>query len=101
VKPRIAPIGSTDFHTLAPLGHCRTYLFVRDLTLPGAVDAIRSGRTVACDAHGRTYGDPALAAAVAERCADAASLPLTTGADRLAVACSLFGLAALIAVART
>jgi hypothetical protein len=101
VKPRIAPIGSTDFHTLAPLGHCRTYLFVRDLTVPGVVDAIRSGRTVACDAHGRTFGDPALAAAVAERCADAASLPLTTGADRFAVACSLFGLAVLIAVART
>jgi predicted metal-dependent phosphoesterase TrpH len=99
-KPAIAPIGSTDFHTLAPLGHCRTYLFVHDLKVAGVVDAIRSGRTVACDAHGRTYGDPALAAAVAGRCADAASLPLTSGADRAAVACALLGLALLMFVGR-
>jgi hypothetical protein len=99
-KPDIAAIGSTDFHTLAPLGYCRTYLFVRDLTVPGVVDAIRSGRTVACDAHGRAYGDPPLVAAVAERCAEAASLRVNSGADRAAVACALLGLVLLIVVKR-
>jgi hypothetical protein len=43
--PGIAAIGSSDFHTWAPLGECRTYLFVRSATIDGVIDAIRAGRT--------------------------------------------------------
>jgi hypothetical protein len=96
VKPTIAAIGSTDFHDLAPLGQCRTYLFVRDLTVPDIVDAVRAGRTVACDAHGRTYGNPSLARIVAARCErDALSDP-TSVADRAGVVCAFGGLVLLI-----
>ena len=56
----LAPIGSSDFHTSAPLGACRTYLFVRDVSERGVVEAIRSGRTVAADNGRGMVGDPAL-----------------------------------------
>ena len=77
VHPAIAAIGSSDFHYAAPIGHCRTYLFVREPTAEGVLDALRAGRTVACDARGRTYGPAALASIVASRCAgDAVAAPL-------------------------
>jgi hypothetical protein len=98
IKPRIAAIGSTDFHDLAPLGECRTYLFVRALTGVGIVEAIRDGRTVACDAHGVTYGDPDLVRHVTGRCrADADWNPSGT-ADRAGVVCALLGLLTIIVV---
>ena len=74
-RPSIAAIGSTDFHATAPLGLCRTFLFVTDVSERGVLDAIRAGRTVACDGDGKTYGSPALSAAVAEACARAAGSP--------------------------
>jgi hypothetical protein len=67
-NPSIAAIGSTDFHTWAPLGFCRTYLFVRAATPDGVLDAIRGGRTVACDARGNVHGPEALASLVREDC---------------------------------
>ena len=61
VNPRIAAIGSSDFHVMPPLiGRCRTYLFVRERTKAGVLDAIRSGRTLAVDGDGRLQGDPSL-----------------------------------------
>jgi hypothetical protein len=61
VNPAIAAIGSSDFHAMPPVvGRCRTYLFVRERTKAGVVDAIRSGRTLAVDGDGRLQGDPAL-----------------------------------------
>ena len=74
-RPSMAAIGSTDFHATAPLGLCRTFLFVTDVSERGVLDAIRAGRTVACDGDGKTYGAPALSAAVAEACARAAGSP--------------------------
>jgi hypothetical protein len=68
IKPRIAAIGSSDFHYLAPLGLCRTYVFVTQATPDGVLEALRSARTVACDARGRTEGPPDLSAVVADRC---------------------------------
>ena len=61
VNPDIAAIGSSDFHVMPPLmGRCRTYLFVRERTKAGVLDAIRNGRTLAVDGDGRLQGDPSL-----------------------------------------
>ena len=61
VNPDIAAIGSSDFHVMPPLmGRCRTYLFVRERTQAGVLDAIRSGRTLAANGDGRLQGDPSL-----------------------------------------
>ena len=75
--PSIAAIGSSDFHTTAPVGISRTYLFVRAATRAGVLDAIRAGRTVACDAEGQVHGPPELAPLVVDDCrADALAPPL-------------------------
>jgi hypothetical protein len=74
-RPRLAQIGSTDFHAMAPIGLCRTFLFVTDVSPAGVLDAIRAGRTVACDAHGRTYGPDDLARLAAVACGQAAGSP--------------------------
>ena len=61
VNPDIAAIGSSDFHAMPPaLGRCRTYLFVRERTKAGVLEAIRTGRTLAVDGDGRLQGDPSL-----------------------------------------
>lgn len=72
-QPSAAAIGSTDFHYFAPVGYFRTYVFVRDRSAAGVLDAIRRGRTVACDSGGETYGPSELTAAVAGRCRGAAT----------------------------
>ena len=55
-----AVIGSSDVHIAPAMGACRTYLFVRERTEAGVLEAIRSGRTVASDEEGRSYGSPEL-----------------------------------------
>jgi len=60
LNPRVAPIGSSDFHLSPALAVCRTYLFAREWSAAGVLEAIRSGRTVAADDKGRLYGDAAL-----------------------------------------
>lgn len=60
LNPDIAPIGSSDFHMVAPLGSNRTYVFADSVTVQGVLEAIRHGRTVAEDQDGVLYGDPAL-----------------------------------------
>jgi hypothetical protein len=63
-RPHIATIGSSDFHWIGALGWCRTYVLARERTQAGVLEAVREGRTVAADAHGRLYGDPQLVAIV-------------------------------------
>ena len=76
VHPSIATIGATDFHQVAPVGLGRTYLLAKAATPAAIVDAIRAGRTVACDGIGRVYGPPELVEMVREDCRrDAASPP--------------------------
>ena len=59
LNPDVAAIGSTDFHAMPPrMGLCRTYLFVRERSKAGVLDAIRNGRTLAVDRDGRLIGDP-------------------------------------------
>jgi len=91
--PGIAQIGSSDFHYLAPIGLCRTYIFARDMTIRSVLEAIHAGRTVACDGRGRTYGDPHLALAVGEACRAAATAKpnLHGQLNRIAVLCAWLG----------
>jgi PHP-associated len=55
----VAAIGSSDYHGQGPLGLCRTYVFVRENSGRGILEALRARRTVVVD-RGRAYGDPAL-----------------------------------------
>lgn len=68
LNPTIAAIGSSDFHHFAPLGLGRTYVLVREATQAGIVEAIRAGRTVACDGLGESIGPSELVAMLAEDC---------------------------------
>ena len=54
-----AVIGATDYHGLGPVGYTRTYVFARERSVQGVVDAIRDGRTVVYDEQ-RAYGDPTM-----------------------------------------
>jgi hypothetical protein len=80
------------------MGLYRTYVFARELTAAGVVEAVRSGRTVAYDAHGRAYGDPSLFE-IAERRWQAASAVLPehpSWPEALSVAMALLGLLGVI-----
>jgi hypothetical protein len=96
--PRIAAIGSTDYHNFAPIGLCRTYLFAKSRAREGVLDAIRAGRTVACDGRGTTYGPANLAALVADDCRTAASAPPAgaSAIDTISTCCVWFGLLGLV-----
>lgn len=74
-RPDIAAIGSTDYHFFAPVGLCRTFVFARERSVPAILEAVRRGRTVACDATGTTYGPAELSAVVADACRAAAGAP--------------------------
>jgi hypothetical protein len=93
-----AAIGSSDFHYFAPVGASRTYLFAREFTADAVVEAIRAGRTVACDGHGRVYGTAELARLVADRCRveQAASPEGETRLTRLASALVWAGVLGLV-----
>ena len=56
LKPNVAPIGSSDFHSGAAPGYCRTWVLARERSAPGVIAAVRDGRTVAVDMDGRLYG---------------------------------------------
>jgi predicted metal-dependent phosphoesterase TrpH len=64
-RAQLTAIGDTDYHfgPLSPhlgiMGLCRTYLFVRDRSERGILEALREGRTLAYDRE-HVYGDPAL-----------------------------------------
>src|SRR6185436_3842110 len=98
LNPRVAAIGSSDFHYFGPLGLCRTYVFVRERTPAGVIEAIRAGRTAACDARGRAWGPPELSRAVAARChADALAPPVgDTRASRAGTALAWAALVVLV-----
>jgi hypothetical protein len=64
VNPTLAPIGSSDFHMISPIGICRTHVFADSVTVQGVLDAVRAGRTVAEDQYGALYGDEQLKSAL-------------------------------------
>jgi hypothetical protein len=98
VHPSIAAIGSTDYHHTAPLGLGRTYVFAREATQAGVIDAIRAGRTVACDGLGNVYGPQDLSGMLRDDCRrDALSPPGgDTALDRAASWLVWMGLVALV-----
>lgn len=64
LNPRVAAVGSSDFHSAPALGSCRTYVFARAVSVAGVLEAIRAGRTVASDPEGHLYGDRELLALI-------------------------------------
>lgn len=57
-------IGSSDFHGLGPMGFARTWVFARERSAQGVIDALREGRTVVYG-RDRIHGDPELIALAA------------------------------------
>jgi len=96
--PGIAAIGSSDFHNFAPIGLARTFLFTKSAGRDGVFEAVRAGRTVACDGLGVAYGPPVLTALVADDCRRAAAAaPAGAGwADTCATWCVWLGLLLLV-----
>jgi predicted metal-dependent phosphoesterase TrpH len=95
-NPGLAPIGASDFHFSGPIGRCRTYVFTREWSVQGIVDAIRAGRTVAYDDRGRGRGDPARLAVVERiRRREDASARGSQPWRHVSVSLSLFGLCLL------
>ena len=95
VNAGIAPIGSSDFHMVAPLGMCRTYLLVRERSIAGVLDAIRDGRTVAEDGRGVFFGSADHVAAV-EQFLSHTTIPSVTVAERFAALLAMLALAGLV-----
>jgi hypothetical protein len=62
----VAAVASSDYHGLGPLGAFRTYIFARDNSEQGILEAIRAHRTLAFEGS-RAFGDPALQALAAGR----------------------------------
>jgi predicted metal-dependent phosphoesterase TrpH len=95
-----AAIGDSDYHGLGQMGVCRTFVFARERTAAGVLDAVRHRRTVVYDGN-RAYGDPALVDAAAHEgrlpamAAAAGSRPLLTADGALGLiglfAAVLFG----------
>ena len=55
-----AAIGSSDFHGPGRLGMCRTFVFAREASAEGILEAIRAKRTVVYGRDEQVYGDPGL-----------------------------------------
>jgi hypothetical protein len=64
-RAHVAATGDSDYHGPGPLGVCRTYVFARDISSQGILDAVRQERTVVYD-RGQVYGDAALIRLAAE-----------------------------------
>ncbi len=57
-KGNFAAIGSSDYRGLGPAGLCRTYVFARERTEQGVLEAVRAHRTIVYD-QGVYYGEQA------------------------------------------
>jgi hypothetical protein len=93
-KPALAPIGASDMHTTLGLGDSRTFLFVRERSVAGVLEAIRSGRTVAINDRGELFGNPDLVAII-RRQAPAGRTDPHPWMRRLAAALAWLGVAGL------
>jgi hypothetical protein len=92
-KGSLAAIGSSDYHGLAPLGVCRTYVFARENSEEAILEAIRAHRTLVFDG-GRVYGDLSLARLAEGRLPE--RLPGPGGLSRVSGILGLVGLVGLI-----
>jgi len=87
----MAPVASSDYHGLGPIGVNRTYVFAQDNSEQAILEAIRARRTVVF-AVGRAYGDPVLRE-LARRAGLPEPLPRP---GPLAVVSAMFGLVGLL-----
>ena len=55
-QTQAAPVASSDYHGMGPVGFCRTYVFVQEASVQGILEAIRARRTVVLDGA-RVFGD--------------------------------------------
>ena len=94
-NPALSAVGSSDFHMTAPLGRCRTYLFVDERSRRGVVRALRTGMTVAEDASGRLIGPPAMVARLSADRRGRGTGGAVSTAEQACAAAALLGLALL------
>lgn len=100
-NPSVAAIGSSDFHMDASIGSSRTFVFATERTEGGILDALRAGRTAACDLRGHTTGAEPWAHLSAPLCEAAVGQTSRSPArasgvlNAFAVGCALVGLAAM------
>ena len=100
INPTIAAIGASDFHFTAPVGTCRTLVFVRELSSAGVLDAVRAGRTVAVDGEGRAYGPQQWKSLIAADNGAAAAVPAASGWNSVSVALAWLALVVLVVCGR-
>lgn len=55
---RTAAIGNSDHHGFRALGGFHTWLFTRETSAAGVLEAIREGRTATVDLKGKVWGQP-------------------------------------------
>ena len=100
-RANAAAIGSSDTHGPGRLGMCRTFLFVRDASEAGILEAIREKRTVVYGGPDmKAYGDPELIrlAEADGRLRQMASIDYPVSAlDRLSQVLGILGIALIIA----
>lgn len=99
VNPRLAAIGSSDYHAFDQLGVCRTYVFVTEAGEAGVLDAVRRGRTVVFDPDGVPVGDPELIELLGDRIEPGRRhlvVEPPSPADFAARTCAWLGLAGLV-----
>lgn len=94
LNPDIAPVGSSDFHMVAPIGARRTYVFAESVTVDGVLDALRAGRTLAEDADGTLHGDERLKTLIGDARPPRGERP--TSLAVLSALLALFGLLGLV-----
>jgi PHP domain-containing protein len=93
----VAAVGSSDFHGTGRLGLCRTFVFAREASVAGILDALRARRTVVFGRGGKAYGDPELVrlAAGDARLRDAALPARAGGLDWISRIAGVLGLASV------
>jgi len=95
LKPGIAAIGSSDFHTGGHPGWCRTWVLARERSAAGVIAAVRDGRTVAVDMNGKVYGSPEAVRIVTASGLSAPGSQPPAAWQRLSVAAAWLGLLGL------
>jgi len=97
----VAAIGSSDFHGTGRMGLCRTFVFVREATAAGVLDALRAHRTIVFGRDGKAHGDPSLVRVAANDprlLANARTWERVTAIDWISRLSGIVGLAAIAAI---
>jgi predicted metal-dependent phosphoesterase TrpH len=64
-RATLTAMGSSDYHSLPSIGYARTWVFAKEHSEAGVMEALRARRTVVFDRE-RAYGDPAMIRLVEE-----------------------------------